>query len=126
VPDDVMTELGGALGVGGGKGDVAMTGANDFDTVQRAVEKVVRDGYSAVQILSQVRTTRASHGNVRPSEDVFQLHDLVIFDPVLSSRVKSTVAIVLGEADKTLSDGADEELQLLSAACKIRAAVRKG
>jgi replication factor C subunit 2/4 len=51
---------------------------------------------------------------------------LIIFNAGLSARTKATAAIVLGEADKALSDGADEELQLLSAACKIRAAIQKG
>jgi replication factor C subunit 2/4 len=128
VPDDVMDALGRALGIhrSGTETDIAMAGATDFDAVQRAVEKVVRDGYSAVQILSQVRN-RASCGQVSTSKrHLFQLHDLVIFDPDLSSRTKSIVAIALGEADKFLADGADEELQLLSTACKIRAAVGKG
>jgi replication factor C subunit 2/4 len=57
VPDDIMNELGESLGIRGhdGIGDVKMSGANDFDTIQGAVEKIVRDGFSTVQILSQVR-----------------------------------------------------------------------
>lgn len=69
VPDGVMDRLGEALGVSrGGRereedrdGDVDMkedkkprVGAG-FERVRQAVENVVREGYSATQILSQVR-----------------------------------------------------------------------
>lgn len=64
-----MAELGRALGVREDEtGDVEMGEANgsgnggrkaapkgSFEQVQRAVEKIVREGYSAVQVLSQVR-----------------------------------------------------------------------
>ncbi|GAA5996222.1 replication factor C subunit 2 [Rhodotorula paludigena] len=113
VPDDAMRELGRALGVGDGTdgdGDVEMgvgagAGASRFERVRGAVEKVCRDGYSAVQILSQ-------------------LHDLIILDPLVSARAKASVAIDLGLADKALTDGADEELQLLNCCARIERAVR--
>ncbi|ORY59443.1 replication factor C [Leucosporidium creatinivorum] len=109
VPDGVMAELAKALGVESGAEDVEMgepsgrtVGA--FETVQRAVEKVVREGYSATQVLTQ-------------------LHDLLILDPLVSPRAKAKIALTLGETDKCLTDGADEELQLLNACAKIRKAV---
>lgn len=55
-----MAELGEALGVVG-SGDVEMadvgTGRrpSPFEKVQKAVEKVVRQGFSATQVLIQVR-----------------------------------------------------------------------
>lgn len=52
-----------------------------------------------------------------------QLHDLVILDPLVSPRAKASVAITLGETDKCLTDGADEELQLLSCCARIRRAI---
>ena len=61
VPDLVMNELGRALGVkdsqNEGDDDVEMSdvkAVGGFGQVRKAVEKVVREGYSAVQILSQV------------------------------------------------------------------------
>ena len=69
MPDGVMDRLGEALGVSRGDrereedqdGDVDMkedkkprVGAA-FERVRQAVENVVREGYSATQILSQVR-----------------------------------------------------------------------
>lgn len=53
-----------------------------------------------------------------------QLHDLVILDPLVSPRAKASVAIDLGLADKALTDGADEELQLLNCCARIERAVR--
>ena len=64
VPDGVMSEFGRALGVrhdhDDDGGDVEMkpaagSGVGAFDRVREAVEKVSREGYSAVQVLSQVR-----------------------------------------------------------------------
>lgn len=57
VPDDVMTTLGRALGVEV-QGDVEMDGGRSgsaFEKVQNAVDNVVREGYSATQLLTQVR-----------------------------------------------------------------------
>ena len=50
---------------------------------------------------------------------------MFILDPILPSRAKSTIALILGEVDKNLTDGADEELQLLDVALRCRAAVLK-
>lgn len=62
VPDPVMRELARALGVRDeedGEGDVEMGGTGQggsrFERVRKAVEKVIREGYSSVQVLSQVR-----------------------------------------------------------------------
>ncbi|BGP68377.1 Subunit of heteropentameric Replication factor C (RF-C) [Rhodotorula toruloides] len=111
VPDGVMRTLGRALGVRDEEedGDVEMGEAKmgRFERVRMAVEKVTREGYSAVQVLSQ-------------------LHDLIILDPLVSPRAKAAVALDLGQADKALTDGADEELQLLNCCARIERAVRRG
>lgn len=74
VPDGVMSELGRALGVrhddDDDGGDVEMkpaagSGVGAFDRVREAVEKVSREGYSAVQVLSQVRPGLFSLSNSR-------------------------------------------------------------
>lgn len=67
MPDSVMNELGSALGVKGDHVDVDVEMSDSssskskvvggFGQVRKAVEKVVREGYSAVQILSQVRVS---------------------------------------------------------------------
>lgn len=75
-----------------------------FEGVQRAVLKLVREGFSATQTLSQ-------------------LHDALILHPLLDSRAKASIGLTLGAADKYLTDGAEEELQLFDVCLKIRAAV---
>lgn len=55
-----MTQLGTALGIVDAGADVEMQSAGGkkksaFEAVQDAVTKVVREGYSATQILIQVR-----------------------------------------------------------------------
>lgn len=57
VPDVVMEKLAKALGVKDRDGDVEMEtenknkkGESPFETVRKAVEKIVREGYSATQI----------------------------------------------------------------------------
>lgn len=37
-----------------------------------------------------------------------QLHDILILDPALSAKAKAGIALAMGEADKALTDGADE------------------
>ncbi|GAA6020088.1 hypothetical protein JCM11491_006392 [Sporobolomyces phaffii] len=110
VPDKVMLELGLALGVKDRDGDVEMDDkkksvSSPFETVRRAVQKVVREGYSATQILSQ-------------------LHDLIILDALVDPRSKACAAMELGLADKALTDGADEELQLLNCCIKIAQSIK--
>lgn len=99
VPDAELAILVSAVGVGDGA-----PAKTTFEGVRTAVEKLVRDGYSAYQILSQ-------------------LHDLLILDPLVSTRSKCAVGLAMGECDKNLVDGADEELQLLNLCLRIKSAV---
>lgn len=71
VPDGAMRTLARALGVRddedgdvemggtGGTATAAASGKGRFERVRLAVEKVTREGYSAVQVLSQVRSGSA-------------------------------------------------------------------
>lgn len=108
---------------GGAKSD-----KGGFARVRSQVEKIVREGYSASQILIQVRpvTSIRVRAGLTLNGDDLQLHDLLILDPLLPSRAKSGIALALGEADKSLNDGADEELQILHLCLQIRAAVVRG
>ncbi|KAI0646869.1 replication factor C [Trametes meyenii] len=116
VPDAVVVNFAAALGVerigGGGHGmdvdmDVDPEGrmkAPGFDRVRKKVKEVIREGYSASQIISQ-------------------LHDYVIAHPTLSARQKARSALVFAEADKALCDGADEELWILEVGLRIHRAM---
>jgi len=109
VPDNVINDFAGALGVdiagkmdidgghGGGK-------ANGFESVKNKVKELMREGYSASQILSQ-------------------LHDIIILHPTLTARQKSLCALAFAEADKALCDGADEELWILEVGLRVHKAI---
>jgi replication factor C subunit 2/4 len=51
------------------------------------------------------------------------LHDLLILNDYIPPRAKAKIALCLGETDKSLTDGADEEMQLLSCCIRIRKAI---
>lgn len=61
VPDGVLVTLAKALGVGDDD-DMELDGvaAGSFEKVRNAVEVVIREGYSAGQLLTQVRPHRAA------------------------------------------------------------------
>jgi replication factor C subunit 2/4 len=65
------------------------------DQLQEMVQQVILYGYSVMQILAQ-------------------LHERLIASVELTSIQKARVALVFGEADKRLTDGADEHIQLLN------------
>ncbi|KAH9444446.1 hypothetical protein MJO28_006912 [Puccinia striiformis f. sp. tritici] len=96
----------------GGDEDVEMSDVDlkkgrqktSFEKVQDVAESVLREGYSAVQIINQ-------------------LHDLILLDPLIPSKPKALISVALGEADKCLNDGADEGLQVLAVCLKISKAV---
>ncbi|KAJ7738507.1 P-loop containing nucleoside triphosphate hydrolase protein [Mycena maculata] len=108
VPDQVVNSFAAVLGI-------EMEGAmavdeppkvtqKGFEPIQKKVKELMREGYSATQLLTQ-------------------LHDLIVLHPILNAREKSKCALVLAEADKALCDGADEELWILEVALRVHKAV---
>lgn len=97
VPEQVIKTLASAIGVElNDMSDEKRSGSSsDFDTIAAAVQQVVREGYSSLQV-------------------VLQLHDYIILHPMLSARQKTKCALHLGTTDKALVDGGEESLQLLS------------
>ncbi|KAL1709847.1 P-loop containing nucleoside triphosphate hydrolase protein [Schizophyllum commune] len=103
VPDGVIDNFARAVGIemdGSYAMDVDGLQRRGFQLVQSKVKEVMREGYSATQILTQ-------------------LHDLVILHPTLSARNKAQSALVFAEADKALCDGADEELWILEVGLRL-------
>jgi replication factor C subunit 2/4 len=58
------------------------------------IDDIIASGFSAVQIISQI-------------------HDKVVVDDLLSSDQKSCIGEILGEIDKELCNGADDNFQLM-------------
>lgn len=81
----------------------------------------MREGYSAAQVLSQVRFPPQAH--VLWLTQPRQLHDLIIQHPVLTARQKSACALAFADADHALCDGADEELWVLQVALRVNKAI---
>ncbi|KAF8507261.1 P-loop containing nucleoside triphosphate hydrolase protein [Gautieria morchelliformis] len=104
VPDETVENLGRVLGVeiiGGSSMEVDGGGrARGFDGVRTQVRSLMREGWGAGQLLSQ-------------------LHDLIILHPTINSLQKSKCALAFAEADKALCDGADEELWILEVALRV-------
>ncbi len=76
------------------------TQGNKFKEIQDSVDGIVRSGYSAAQILSQ-------------------LHDLIVDDASLHTKQKASLTLQLSQTDKALVDGSDEQLQLMNLACRM-------
>ncbi|KAG5651780.1 hypothetical protein H0H81_007419 [Sphagnurus paluster] len=107
VPEAVVNDFASTLGIETDSMDVDGKGgmvASSFGAIQSKVKELMREGFSATQILSQ-------------------LHDLVILHPTMNGRQKSTCALVFAEADKALCDGADEELWILEVALRVHKAL---
>lgn len=107
VPDAVINDFARVLGVSvesSSSMDVDDVPKTGFDAIRSKVKYLMREGYSATQVIAQ-------------------LHDLVIFHPALDGRVKSKCGLAFAEADKALCDGADEELWVLEVALNVHKAV---
>ncbi|KAI9434016.1 P-loop containing nucleoside triphosphate hydrolase protein [Lactarius indigo] len=89
VPDAIIRKLAQTLGV-----DPDLRG---FDLIRGTVRSLIREGYSASQVLSQ-------------------LHDVIVEHPTLTGRQKSTCALVMAEADKAV-------LWILEVALRVHKAV---
>lgn len=66
-----------------------------YEKIAEIVEESMLSGFSGSQLLSQ-------------------LHDRFVNEDVLSSRQKADLAILFGDTDKAITDGADEHLQILN------------
>ncbi|KAL9714817.1 Subunit of heteropentameric Replication factor C (RF-C) [Leucoagaricus gongylophorus] len=107
VPDKVIDDFATVLGIDVEDRTMDIDSDNrktDFTTIQKKVKAIIREGYSATQLLSQI-------------------HDLVILRSLLNSKQKSACALVFAEADKALCDGSDEELWILDTALRVNKAV---
>lgn len=109
VPTHVISTLAEAVGIEayGADGDIDMDAVGStkkkdaFERIREEVRIITREGYSITQLLTQ-------------------LHDYVIDHPTLMAKIKAKAALLMAEMDKCLTDGADEELQLLNLCLKLQ------
>jgi len=91
--------------------------AHSFEGVRNHVRQLMRGGWGAGQLLSQVLywfdiMDKFNHA-------ASQLHDLIILHPTITSLRKCKCVLAFAEADKALCDGADEELWILEVATRV-------
>lgn len=106
IPDKVIDELISAC-----KGPAPLNSSNEFGNkifknVMNVTEQAMLDGWSATQILSQ-------------------LHDKLMSNDDYTSSQKNQISWVLSEADKRLSDGTDEYLEILNVLTKFAKSLQK-
>jgi len=73
--------------------------------LETTVRDVILDGYSVAQLIDQ-------------------LHDDLLYDIAVSDSAKNKIAAVLSDADRRLTDGADEHIELLNVASQIALALK--
>ncbi|KAF5391449.1 hypothetical protein D9757_002079 [Collybiopsis confluens] len=105
VPDTVINKFAQSIGIDMNT-NMQIDGIpkGGFEDIRNEVRKIIREGYSASQIL-------------------IQIHDIVIMHPTLNAKQKSNCALIFAEADKALGDGADEELWILEVALRVHKAI---
>lgn len=100
VPDAVIEEL-----MEGCRPQIGNKSFGDvFNRISKTIDNVMLDGWSATQILSQV-------------------HDLIISSDKYTASQKNTISWTFSEADKRLSDGTDEYLEILKTLTKFAQAI---
>ncbi|GHJ89662.1 hypothetical protein NliqN6_6064 [Naganishia liquefaciens] len=107
VPQNIVDALLTAMGVDVGSGLINnLRGKDGFQMIRETVTMISRQGYSAGQVLQQ-------------------LHDALIPLDGIPSIPKSLASLAMAEADYALCAGADEELQLLTVALRVQAALQR-
>lgn len=106
IPSTVIVDLAASVGIephnDDGDEDMApASNAGGFDRIRKHVTTIAREGYSITQLL-------------------IQLHDYIISHPTLMAKIKAKAALLMAEMDKSLTDGADEELHLLNLCLKLQ------
>lgn len=97
VPEDVIESL---ISACQSKNSKASFGNSVFKGLMSTVEDVMLAGWSATQILTQ-------------------LHDRLLLDDNYSGEQKNSISWMLSEAEKRLTDGSDEHIEILNVLTKF-------
>ena len=90
-----------------------------YEAVAEQVTDLVADGWSATQVVTQVKidTTRSIIKNLANLGS--QLYQKIFHDDALSNKQKTKIAMQFSDVDKRLVDGADEHLTILDLALQV-------
>ena len=112
IPEDVLDRLTQAM-------QPKKIGSS-YGAVSAVITDIVADGWSATQLLGQVRYFNAvAHLFVALLIIDFQLYRRVIFNDAIPDIQKNKIIMAFSEMDKRLADGADEHLSILDLALRI-------
>lgn len=91
---------------------------SSYGAVSRVITDVIADGWSATQLLLQVRFALRFISPVY-NANAQQLYRRVVYNDAIPDKQKNKIVMVFSEMDKRLIDGADEHLSVLDASLKI-------
>lgn len=89
-----------------------------YEAVAKQVTDLVADGWSATQVVMQVKPTH----ECLPVEVLLtgsQLYQRIVYDDALSNKQKNMIVMQFSDVDKRLVDGVDEHLTVLDLALQV-------
>ncbi|KAI9660190.1 MAG: hypothetical protein M1829_006526 [Trizodia sp. TS-e1964] len=99
-----------------------------YKAISKIATDIVADGWSANQIVTQVRLLRppfkvfVGYSLIQTCD--FQLYQRIVFDDIIPDKQKNKIVMIFSEVDKRLVDGADEHLEVLDLALRISGALK--
>ncbi|KAL8714918.1 MAG: hypothetical protein Q9220_001431 [cf. Caloplaca sp. 1 TL-2023] len=88
-----------------------------YNDVAKVVTDLVADGWSASQIITQVRPILEA--SMEYELMTFQLYQQVLYNDAILDKQKNKIVMIFSEVDKRLVDGADEHLMILDLTLRV-------
>ena len=90
-----------------------------YEAVAEQVTDLVADGWSATQLVTQVKIDITESITKKPANLGSQLYQKILHDDAMSNKQKTKIAMQFSDVDKRLVDGADEHLTILDLALQV-------
>ena len=90
-----------------------------YEAVAEQVTDLVADGWSATQVVTQVKIDMIRSITKNLANLGSQLYQKILHDDALSNKEKTKIAMQFSDVDKRLVDGADEHLTILDLALQV-------
>lgn len=90
-----------------------------YEAVAKQVTDLVADGWSATQVVTQVRYSPSIPSGVFSLNQQSQLYQKIVYDDTLSNKQRTKIVMAFSDVDKRLVDGSDEHLTILDLTLQI-------
>ncbi|KAI4142051.1 MAG: hypothetical protein L6R39_005107 [Caloplaca ligustica] len=90
-----------------------------YNDVSKVATDLVADGWSASQVVTQVRSADVVGFFIDSTLILWQLYQHILYNDAILDKQKSKIVMVFSEVDKRLLDGADEHLMILDLALRV-------